>query len=802
MKKLIILAAVAAAAVTQLHASQHDILWYKAPAKEWMEALPLGNGRLGAMVYGGIQQDTIALNEITLWAGQRDSSQNDFCGPKHLAEIRRAFLAGDLDRGNSLTNKYLDGHNSSFGTHLPLGDIVLHFKYPSDQFSHYRRQLDLASGVASTSFRCGNTTYWREYFCSYPADVLAMQLGASSPAALYLSISTQLLRDASVTATDSGLTLAGKVDYPMFGPGGVSFAAAIKINIYGGHSQARGDSLLIAGANEVGIYVDVRTDFDDPEYATHAAVTASKASLLPFPSLKAQHVADHSALFSRMDLSLTGSTHNSHTHSELPTDQRLRQAKEGMVDPDFDALFFQYGRYMQIASSRPRSPLASNLQGVWNDNLACHMGWTCDYHLDININQNYWAPNRANLPECNVPLFKYVALLAKYGSETAEKLYGANGWCAHTVTNPWGFTAPGGGVGWALCPSAGAWLATELWSHYRYTLDKEYLRSVGYPLLKGAAEFYSSYMFEDPATGYMLTGPSISPENSFRTPDGHDYSASLMPTIDRCVVAQIYDAVIEGSKILKVDKNFRRKLEKQRAKLPPLALDGDGMLKEWLGDVKRSDPSHRHSSHLLCLFPFYQITWEDTPELMEGARRSLRSQTAAAGWEDTEWSSANMLCFAAALRDSDDAHRWLQNLFKSFTRENLMTVSPKGIAGAPADIFSFDATEASVAAMCDMLLQDTGHGITLLPALPAAWPCGHVKGLCAPGAIEVALNWSDGSLDDASFTATADTQLSLHVPSDVSQWLLDGNPYQPKISADGILSMPLSKGHTLALVQH
>ncbi|MDE7397304.1 MAG: glycoside hydrolase N-terminal domain-containing protein, partial [Muribaculum sp.] len=579
-------------------------------------------------------------------------------------------------------------------------------------------------------------------------SVLVIRLSADKPGAINVTVGTNLLREATHNATDKSLNFEGKVDYPMFGPGGVEFFSTTRILPKGGNVKAGDKSVKVENADEVVLITDIRTNMFTDDYKNLANSTVANAVDKGYDALKSAHIADVAPLFNRMSISF-GNDDN----SGVPTDVRLHLIKNGAIDPDFDALFFQYGRYMQIASSRPGSPLCSNLQGVWNDDLACHMGWTCDYHLDININQNYWSANKANLAECNEGLFTYVKLLEKYGSETASKLYGCNGWCAHTVTNPWGFTAPGGDIGWGLAVSAGAWLATELWSHYLYTLDTDYLRETGYPLLKSCAEFYMDYMIEDPNTGYLVTGPSVSPENAFCLPDGRAFNASMMPTLDLSVVKQIYTACIESSKILNVDKKMRQRLEKDMAKLPPFQLDNRGQLKEWLHESYRQDPSHRHSSHIHCMYPFGQISYTRSPELMEGARKSIEAQTADPNWENTEWSCGNMLCFYSFLKDGEMAHNYLQNLFHTFTRENLMTVSPKGIAGAPEDIFSFDATEASVAGMCDMLLQSFDGFIEFLPALPSAWADGHVKGLCAQGDIQADLNWKDSKLTDATLKA-------------------------------------------------
>lgn len=771
------------------------VLWYQNPAKEWMEGVPLGNGRLGAVVFGGINKDRIALNEMTLWAGQRDDQQNDHCGPEHLAEIRQAFFEGDLAKGNDLTHQYLRGHSKSFGTHLPMGEMTIEFTYPKGAVENYRRELNLQNGLARTSFTKGDVAYTREYFCNYPDSVLVIKVSADKPGAVSMTLATDLLRAADHTASNAALKFQGKVDYPMFGPGGVEFYTNMTLLPKGGSVSHSDNSVSVKNADEVVIITDIRTDMFNRDYRELADRTVAQAAAKGYDTLKANHVNDVEPLFKRMDIAL-GNRDNSH----LPTDVRLHLIKSGAVDPDFDALFFQYGRYMQIASSRPGSPLCSNLQGIWNDDLACHMGWTCDYHLDININQNYWSPNKANLAECNEGLFTYLRLLEKYGSETANKVYGCRGWCAHTVTNPWGYTAPGGDVGWGLHVTAGAWMATHLWSHYKYTLDKDYLRNTGYPLLKSCAEFFVDYMVEDPNTGYLVTGPSISPENGFRTPDGRGFSASMMPTIDRAIVADIYNACIESSKILGVDKSFRKRLEKDLAKLPPLKVDDRGEVQEWMHGYQRQDPAHRHTSHLLSLYPLGQISHTKSPELIEAARKTIKNQTSAPGWEDTEWSAANMLCFNAFIKDSEEAHAWLQDLYRNFTRENLMTVSPAGIAGADKDIFSFDANEAGVSGICDMLLQSHDGFIEFLPALPEAWDSGKVQGICAEGALEADLAWENGALTAAAIRAAKDGSFNLRLPEGATL-AVNGKPYAPKAAKNGLTPISLSSGETLTIAK-
>lgn len=753
MKKILI-AVIGVFALQNLWAAETR-LRYDRPAEKWMEAVPIGNGRLSGMIYGGVKTDRIALNEISMWSGQPDSTSINLCGADRLAEMRGHFFNNEPEKGDSLGWKYLNGRMTSFGTHVPVGDLVLEMNTGKNAVSGYSRCLDLADAVTSVTYDSGDVTYTREYIASFPSQVIAVRLTSSEKGMLTFAIGLDLLRSADIHTSGDCLRFGGKVDFPLHGPGGVNFVGMVKIIPEGGKIVAEGNRMRVESADVATILVDIRTDYNNKDYKSLCSRTISDAASLGWDKCKVAHLSDYRNLFGRMEIDL-GESKN----AALPVDTRLSLAKSGAVDPAFDALFFQYGRYMLIASSRPNGmPLCANLQGIWNDNMACNMPWTCDYHLDINTQQNYWSANRANLAECNEPLFRYLELLAHHGAKTAEKMYGCDGWVAHTVANAWGYTAPGWGVSWGMNVTGGAWLATHLWSHYLYTRDDDYLRTIGYPLLKESAKFFMDYMTEDPRTGYLVTGPSISPENGYISPSGNHLSLSMMPAIDREVVYDIYNACIKSSKILGVDKKFRKQLENDIRRLPPISIGSDGTVCEWDGDRRRSDPSHRHSSHLLALFPLNQISVESTPELAAASRRSLELQTASPDWEDTEWSTANMLCLYARLKDGEMAHDWLQNLFSRFTRENLMTVSPAGVAMAESDIFSFDATEASVAGMCEMLLQSHAGFIEFLPALPQAWHTGSVKGICAEGGMSLDMSWKDGKMVEATVYPTKDCKV-------------------------------------------
>lgn len=756
VKQVITIVLSAMLGIEVMAADSKPALVYSRPSAKWMGALPLGNGRLGAMVYGGTDVETIALNEVTMWSGQPDPEANNLCGPDRLREMREAFLSGDYKRGNDLGWQYLCGHGKSFGTNLPFGDLLI--ETGGGDVSGYRRELALDEAVARVGFVCGGTRFSREYFASNPAQALVVRYTADKAHALSATVSMRMLRHSEVTARANQIDITGDARFDKNGEGGVRFRGIVRVMADGGSVRAVGDRLVVDRADAMTIIVDIRTDFQNLNYRSQCLNTVETAASRPYDELKREHVADFKAIFDRMDIDLGRPTTDANT-----TDEMFAEAHKGLSNPAFDALFFQYGRYMQISSSRENSPLPSNLQGIWNDNLACNMPWTCDYHLDINIQQNYWSANIANMAETNAPLFTYIGLLAKYGSVTARKMYGCGGWVAHTINNVWGDTAPGSACSWAMNVTAGAWMATHLWTHYEYTLDKDYLREVGYPLLKETAQFFVDYMVEDPKTGYLLSGPSISPENGFRGGDGRGYSLSMMPTIDRAVIYDIYNACIQSAKILGIDDDFSRRLQRDIKKLPPLRLLDNGELAEWYLDVVRDDPSHRHASHLLALYPFGQISPFKTPGLAEGCRLFLENQTSHANWEDTEWTRGNNINFYARLLDGEKAYESLKGLYTGFMRENLMTVSPAGIAGAESDIFSFDATEAAVAGVCEMLLQSYDGMLNFLPALPKAWKSGSIKGVCARGGIEADFAWKNRKVVSATLRSRVDQTVNVRV---------------------------------------
>jgi len=769
-------------------------LWYETPASEWMQAVPIGNGRLGAMIYGGIETETIALNEITFWSGQPDENQELPCGKEKLTEIRKLFFDGKLKEGNEMAARYLSGQPHSFGSHLPVGDLKFTFSYPNDQISDYKRTLDIENALSTVTFKANNINYKREYFCSNPDDILVTKFSADSKSCVSFDLSLDLLQEADIETKGDELVFSGQVSFPKQGPGGVKFYGKIKIQLIGGDIQSEKDRLKVINADEAIVWVDIHTDYKKPDFEQKCNQSIEKIASKNYNDVKQNHVEDYTNLFSRVELYLGESEADN-----LPTDERWRRVKEGKPDAGLDALFFQYGRYLLISCSRENSPLPANLQGLWNDNLACNMPWTCDYHLDINTEQNYWAANITNLHECNTPLFNYIEDLSIAGEKTAMKVYGSPGWVAHTVANVWGYTAPGQGITWGLHPTGGVWLATHLWEHYLYTKDADFLREKAYPLLKKSAVFFQDYLVQNPHNGYMMTGPSNSPENSFMF-EGADLALSMMPTGDKVLLSELYNACIQSSEILGVDKEFAEQLKNNLKKFPAYQISKNGALQEWFEDYEEAHPNHRHTTHLLSLYPFSQITLEKTPDLAKAAEQTIKNRLSAEGWEDTEWSRANMICLYARLKQPQEAYTSVKMLQQNLMRENLLTISPPGIAMAEEDIFVFDGNQAGIAGMTEMLLQNHQGYIEFLPALPDEWKMGYFKGLCVKGGAEVDLRWKDGAVQNALIKATADNTFSLRIPSGSGPVKILKNGESMLSNNSEILTVDLRKGDSLELM--
>lgn len=726
-----------------------DELWYSQPAERWLEALPVGNGHLGGMIYGGVPMERIALSASTAWSGAAETREVNPGALPHLDEIRQLFFAGRFEEAQMLCGEFLPGHMKNFGTNLPLPELRLTFDSAGDA-EGYRRSLSLDDAVARVRYRARGAVFERQVFASHPDKLLVLWLTCSKPGQIgfRMGFSQGVL---PVTVKSSGpdsLVLDGHAWERMHSSGHDGVALQIRASVIpeGGRCTAAEDAIEVHGANAATVLLAIGTSFRGGDPERFCAETMGAARARDFVQLRRAHVADHQALYRRMSLDLGRS---SSVIRRQPTDVRRKGLENGAEDPELLALFFQYGRYLTIAGSRADSHLPLALQGIWNDGLASSMGWTDDFHLDINTEQNYWPAEVCNLGECQTPLFALIEGMREHGRTTAKEMYGAPGWVVHTVTNPWGYTAPGG-VGWGIFVTAGVWIALQMWDHWTFNGDVEFLRTRAYPVLREAAEFFLAYMVPEPHHGWLVTGPSDSPENWYRTPEGGRASESMGNTCDRALVCALYSMCIEAARTLGTDDDLRRRLEQARAQLPPYQIGRHGQLQEWLEDFEDAEPNHRHTSHLVGLYPLEQISPRTTPELARAAAVTIRRRMEAPHWEQSEWGRANLVVFFARLLKGGQAHDYLLSLVAKAADANLLTFSSGGIAGATQNIFAVDGNTAGAAGIAEMLLQSQGGEIEFLPALPAAWPHGSVRGLCARGGFVIDITWKEGSLRSAA----------------------------------------------------
>ena len=730
-------------------------LWYCEPAESFGEALPLGNGRLGVMVFGGVAEEVLLLDESTCWSGARDAETIKSEGKGNLVKARELLFEQRFAEAKPLIDTLL-GKKGNYGTHLPMAKLRLAIAPAhAGSATEYVRRLDLENATASVRYKIGETVFQREAFVSHPHQVAVVRVWADRPGQVSLKAELQPRTFPLKIAVDDedSLLLSGSARETKHSNGkvGVNVHGRIMVKARGGKQTTHEQTVLVESADSAILYIALGTDYRGGNPSARCRQQIERAVAMDYEELLAVHQKDHRALFGRVALDLGPSP-----RADQPIDRRLEAVRGGQSDPSLDALFFQFGRYLLIGSSREDSPLPANLQGIWNDGLACSMGWTCDFHLDINTQMNYWIAEVGNLPECNGALFRWIeSLLVPSGRVTAQDLYGCKGWVAHVFSNAWGFTGMGWDPGWGTHVTGGTWIATHLWERYRYGGDKQFLKEVAYPILKEHARFFEDYLVEHPRYGCLVTGPATSPENWFRH-DGVTIGESMGPTCDRVLVHELLSACIEASEILDVDAAKRQQWIAMRTKLPPLKIGKHGQLQEWLEDYDEAIPNHRHTTHLIALYPAAQITPRHTPELAKAARVTIDRRVSLPDWEDVEWSRANLINFYARLRDAEAAHSSLELLMTKLGFPNLMTFSASGIAGARNNIWVMDGNTAGSAGIAEMLMQchvgtfKQGYEIELLPALPAAWPTGSVNGLCARGGFLVDIQWADGRLTGAT----------------------------------------------------
>lgn len=741
---------------------KEDILFYDSPVdtnprniEAWNHALPIGNGSLGGMVFGGIEKERIQLNEETLWYGGGGRNRTNPDARTYIPEIRRLLKEGNIKEAQRLGRLSMVAGPEGERIYSTAGDMFLEFEEEESKVCNYRRSLDLNEAITHVSYDIEDTHFTRETFCSSVHKVLVMRIKVNKEKRLHFitGFSRDKQLDENKAVSYNTIQMTGQ----MGGKGGVDFCLAAKIVESDGKIYTIGNRIILEEASEATLLLTIRTSFYGDDPVAWCEETLKEAEKYNYSTLKSEHIRDYQKYYKRLSIDLTVDT----KFSSIPTDRRLDSIKNGGVDLGLVELYFNFGRYLLISCSRDGGQPA-NLQGIWNRDF--NPPWGSKYTININTEMNYWLAETCNLPECHMPLFHLLKRMLPNGRMVAKDMYGCSGFVAHHNTDIWGDCAPQDiYMPATIWPTGAAWLCTHIWEHYMFTLDKEFLNEY-FPIMKEAAEFFSEYMFED-EKGQLVTGPSVSPENTYIHPSGEKGTLCIGPSMDSQIIIDLYTQCIEASDVLGKRDRLIEKLEEQLLKIPKPSIGKYGQIMEWEYDYEEEDLGHRHISHLYALHPSNQINDVDTPELMKGARVTLERRLANGGGH-TGWSRAWIINMWARLKEGEKAFKDLQALLAKSTSSNLFDMHPP---------FQIDGNFGAVAGMIEMLIQSHTDTIELLPALPKAWNKGSICGVKARGNFLIDFSWDTGCITECILYSIKGRNCIIKMPNKVMYEVIEGD---------------------------